>query len=163
MRTVTDQYECLLLWPNCKVVSCEHFGHWWNCVCVSVRHKSVMSIGCVSPRDEQCVLECCPARTGLGQLPPLGWHLIGLLSAFGCLSLFSFPSLYYSIYFHSEMLPVPTYPNPAVSLSVSFCPHPSITHSSLPPTLRHSRGIDWWSQPLISPPSSYLLFPHTLS
>lgn len=97
----------------------------------------------IAPRDEQCVLGCCPGRTVWGQLPPLGWHLIGLLSAFGCLSLSSLPSLCYSIHvslllhfclfffyylllclhlLHTEMLCGLTYLNPAVSLSLSLCP-----------------------------------------
>lgn len=46
------------------------------------------------------------------------------------------------------------YLRPALSAPLSL---------SLPHNLRNSRGIDWRSQPLISPPPSYLLFSQTLT
>ncbi len=141
----------------------------------------------IAPRDEQCVLGSCPGRNGWGGLSPLGWHLIGLLSAFGCLSLHSLPSLFATVsmslstsLFHPLFLSSsspsstssalntlwlhllqPCRLSLSLSLSLSLFVRPS--HSSLPPNLRNSRGIDWWSQPLVSPPSSNLLFTHTLT
>lgn len=130
----------------------------------------------IAPRDEQCVLGCCPGRTGWGQLPPLGWHLIGLLSAFGCLSLSSLPSLSATVsmslscsifvFFFLLSPPLPT-PPPHWNALWSHLPQScrlSVSLSlSLPLNLSNSRGIDWWLQPLISPPSSYLLFSQTLT
>lgn len=120
--------------------------------------------------SEICVLSCqevCPWKPKLcsfvrreqGRLTPLGCHLIGLIVSLHSLSpsrlhlpfLSACLSFYLTQHSCTSLTSSQTETYRRLLYQVqSFC----LSRSSLPLHLRRSRKIDWWSQPLFSPPFS---------